>query len=204
MGKIHDTKPIRSHTGEVWRTNSSNKKRLAVDFYNKCGYCGDHDIYSGGYNVYHVEHFAPKEKFGELEFTYDNLLYSCPYCNIAKSNKWIGKTSKEAVVGNKGFVDPCTDEYDIHLGRDIDGKIIYKTSLGQYIHEELKLYLKRHEILFNLEKIRMKRKALKEKIEFREKNNQDYKDLEIIYKDLSAVFCDYYELIIDESPVHTF
>lgn len=124
MESVKSKKPIRSFTGEVWRTNRSNKQRLVEDFDKKCGYCDDVDIYSGGYNVYHVEHFAPKEKFIELEFTYDNLLYSCPYCNISKSNKWVGSTSNENVIGNKGFVDPCTDEYNLHLKRDEQGNII--------------------------------------------------------------------------------
>lgn len=38
-----------------------------------------------------------------------------------------------AVVGNEEFVDPCTDEYDKHLGRNTNGKICYKTELGMYM-----------------------------------------------------------------------
>uniref|UniRef100_UPI00403F8105 HNH endonuclease n=1 Tax=Paenibacillus sp. KS-LC4 TaxID=2979727 RepID=UPI00403F8105 len=53
------------------------------------------DKYNGGYIAYHVEHFAPKEKFEHLKYTYDNLRYSCSYCNIFKSNKWVGKTSNK-------------------------------------------------------------------------------------------------------------
>jgi uncharacterized protein (TIGR02646 family) len=198
LGKVKSKKPIRSYSGEVWRTNSSNKRRLAEDFDNKCAYCDDVDIYSGGYNVYHVEHFAPKEKFKDLEFTYDNLLYSCPFCNISKSNKWVGRTSNENVIGDKGFVDPCTDEYDKHLERDIQGKIIYKTLLGQYMYEELKLYLKRHRIFYNLEKIRLKKNLLKEKIAEKKRNNEDCVDLEAFYKELCVVFCEYYDLIFEE------
>ncbi|MBK0075548.1 HNH endonuclease [Bacillus sp. S56] len=203
MFTIHETKPVRSYSGEKWLTNSSNKKRLAVDFKNRCGYCGDFDVYSGGYNVYHVEHFAPKEKFKELEFTYDNLLYSCPYCNIAKSNKWVGKTATENIVGNRGFIDPCTEDYDLHLGRDEEGSIIYKTEIGEYIYIELKLYLKRHKILYNLEKIRMKRNLLKEEIENRKIKKQNSLDLENVYDELGALFSNYYDLIVEESLVHT-
>lgn len=198
MGKVKCKKPIRSYSGEVWRTNSSNKRRLAKDFDNKCAYCDDYDIYSGGYNVYHVEHFAPKEKFKELEFTYDNLLYSCPFCNISKSNKWVGNTSNENVIGNQGFVDPCTDEYDVHLERDDKGKIFYKTLLGKYMYEELKLYLKRHSIFYNLEKIRLKKNSLKEKIDEKKRKNEDYVELESFYKDLCVIFCEYYDLIFEE------
>lgn len=54
--------PHRSYTGVRWRTNKANKKQLIIDFEHKCAYCDDYDKYAGGSKVYHVEHFAPKEK----------------------------------------------------------------------------------------------------------------------------------------------
>ena len=190
--------PKRSYSGEVWRTNASNKKRLVVDFERKCAYCDDHDHYSGGYNSYHVEHFAPKEKFKHLEFIYDNLLYSCPYCNISKSNKWIGKDEFENIVGNNGFADPCTDDYNKHLGRDEDGSIIYITEVGKYMYFELKLYLKRHQLIHNLEKIRIKKKELRSKIDEMERNKKDTHELTEFYNQLCIVFCEYYDLFFEE------
>lgn len=198
MEKIKEKKPVRSYTGEKWRTNSSNKKRLVKDFEHRCAYCDDYDKYSGGYNSYHVEHFAPKEKFKELEFTYDNLLYSCPYCNISKSNKWVGRTAKENIVGNKGFVDPCTDEYYNHLQRAKDGSIVYTTRIGEFMYNELSLYLKRHKILYNLEKIRGRKKLLKEKIAEKRINNEDVSELEELYKTLCVVFCEYYDIFFED------
>lgn len=197
MGCIKARKPIRSHTGICWITNISNKQRLVIDFDHKCAYCDDHDGYSGGYNAYHVEHFAPKEKFKELEFVYDNLLYSCPYCNVAKSNKWISDKADINIVGNKGFVDPCTDEYYIHLQRDYIGEIIYLTELGEYIYFELKLYLKRHRILHNIEKVRTKKKLLKEKIGEKKRLHENVTLLEELYKELCVVFCEYYDLFFE-------
>lgn len=188
----------RSYSGEVWRTNASNKKRLVVDFERKCAYCDDHDHYSGGYNSYHVEHFAPKEKFKHLEFIYDNLLYSCPYCNISKSNKWIGKDEFENIVGNIGFADPCTDDYNKHLGRNEDGSIIYITEVGKYMYFELKLYLKRHQLIHNLEKIRIKKKELRSKIDEMERNKKDTHELTEFYNQLCIVFCEYYDLFFEE------
>ncbi|WP_169084090.1 HNH endonuclease [Paenibacillus sp. PL91] len=195
MGAIKDKMPTRSHTGIMWRTNTSNKSRLAVDFDHKCAYCDDKDIYSGGYNSYHVEHFAPKEKFRDLEFTYDNLLYSCPYCNIAKSDKWVGGDASEAIVGDKGFIDPCTDEYYTHLERDENGNIKYISPIGEYIYFELKLYLKRHYILYNLEKVRVKRNAIKKEIDRKAANGADVGELTKVHHLLCAVFCEYFDLI---------
>lgn len=198
MKRIKNKKPIRSYTGEIWRTNSSNKKRLVIDFECKCAYCDDYDKYSGGYNAYHVEHFAPKEKFKSLEFTYDNLLYSCSYCNISKSNKWVGSTVKENIVGSKGFVDPCTDEYYEHLYRNEKGEIQYSTKIGEYMYYELKLYLKRHRILHNLEKIRIRKNMIKETIDKKQKCNEDTTILEDLYKHLCVVFCNYYDSFLDD------
>jgi uncharacterized protein (TIGR02646 family) len=198
---IKNKKPVRSHTGVKWITNSTNKRHLASDFDHKCAYCDDWDKYSGGYNSYHVEHFAPKEKFKELEFVYDNLLYSCPYCNISKSNKWIGSTADESVVGNQGFIDPCTDEYYEHLERDDDGNIAHLSPIGEYMYFELKLYLKRHFILYNLDRIRLRRIALKEKIEEKERKGEDVSTLNEVYNVLCKVFCEYYELFLQDEPV---
>jgi uncharacterized protein (TIGR02646 family) len=194
---IKAKKPVRSYTGEMWITNSSNKMRLVNDFENKCAYCDDYDKYGGGYNAYHVEHFAPKEKFKNLQFTYENLLYSCPYCNISKSDKWVGSTASENIVGEEGFIDPCTDEYYVHLKRDEQGNIVYTTLIGKYIYDELKLYLKRHQILFNLEKLRIKKKLLKAKIAEKKLKNEDVVDLEQIYQQLCVVFCEYYDLFFE-------
>ena len=39
--------PVRSYTGEKWRTNATNKKYLAIDFNHRCAYCDDlDDIYT--------------------------------------------------------------------------------------------------------------------------------------------------------------
>lgn len=146
---VKQKNPQRSYTGIMWRTNRENKKRLINDFEHRCAYCDDLDKYGGGSKVYHVEHFAPKEKFPELKFQYDNLLYACPFCNISKSNKWPSDSSTVAVVGNKGFIDPCTYEYEKHLGRHTSGEIYYKTALGKYMFYEMKLYLQRHQLIYN-------------------------------------------------------
>lgn len=88
MSSIKEKKPVRSYSGEMWKTNASNKRRLAEDFNHRCAYCDDIDRFNGEYRAYHVEHFAPKDKFPKLKHDYSNLLYACPYCNGSKSNKW--------------------------------------------------------------------------------------------------------------------
>lgn len=148
MKKLKKEKPVRSYSGEKWITNPTNKKYLAIDFKNRCAYCDDLDTFNGEYRAYHVEHFAPKEKFPELRFDYSNLLYACPYCNGSKSDKWPSSDPKINVVNDKGFLDPCGEEYYNHLHRNDDGSIGYDTKLGKYIYDELNLGLKRHQIIF--------------------------------------------------------
>lgn len=151
MKEIHKLKPERSAAGRHLEYGKKETKRqLAKDFNCCCGYCGDAHYYTGGVNSFHIDHFAPKSKFPDDCNQYNNLVYSCPYCNISKSDKWVGATISENIVDGVGFVDPCSLEYSEHLGRNEDGSIIYKTSIGKYMYNELKLYLERHKILYQL------------------------------------------------------
>lgn len=160
MIPLKSKRPIRSFHGIRWRTIHANKCRLEKDFFNRCAYCDDADKYYG-IGAYHVDHFAPKSLFPELKFNYDNLTYSCPYCNRAKSNKWAGATPHENVVGDMGFIDVCQDEYDQHLERDERTGFIYpRTKLGQYMFEELNLFLLRHVLLFRMDQITSRIKIL--------------------------------------------
>lgn len=182
MSKLRKKIPVRTYSGEQWRTNKTNKKYLAKDFENRCCYCNDHHHYSGGYETFHVEHFAPKSKFPHLEFTYDNLLYACPFCNISKGDKWVGKTEHENIISDKGFINPCSKEYDVHLGRKTNGEIYYKTQIGEYMYNELKLFLDRHKTIYKLSEIRSIEKRLSERIEKKEREGKDCsKEKEIHY-----------------------
>ena len=82
-------KPVRSNVTKRAKYQLY-KEDLRRDFKERCGYCDDPDEFSGGSRGYHIDHFAPKSIFPELKTEYSNLVYSCSYCNIAKSDKWIG------------------------------------------------------------------------------------------------------------------
>lgn len=195
MSEVKKYLPQRSFHGQQWLTMKTNKKYLMDDFHHKCAYCDDHDRFCGGSKHYHVDHFAPKARFSHLEFEYDNLLYACPYCNISKSNKWVGTNEQEAIVHDCGFVDPCSSDYASHLVRNDNGSIIAVTPLGQYMLVELKLYLERHRIIYMLEEIFIKREQLRKKMV--ETGDPDGK-LKSAYGEISIVLCDYYDLLHDE------
>jgi len=135
-----------------------------MDFNGRCAYCDDRDFYCGGSKTFHVEHFAPKEKFPAFRFVYENLLYSCSFCNVAKSDTWPSNDPAVSVVGDEGFVNPCSEDYDKHLARLPNGKIDARTNLGKYMIRELKLYLYRHELFYKLEQVEEKRKLLESAI----------------------------------------
>ena len=143
--KIQKQKPIRKCT-KNYVNYTSFKPYIREDFNKRCGYCDDLDTYHGGVRGYQIDHFKPHSiaRFHSLKENYDNLIYSCPFCNRAKSNKW------EDV---DGFIDPCEVEYDKHLERNNKGQIINKSKRGFYIYKNLNLYLKRHELLWIIEKL---------------------------------------------------
>lgn len=192
MFKLRDKVPYKKEKDFNVKSISRKelKQKLREDFNYKCAYCYDHDAYNGGPNNFHIEHFAPKSKFNEHEFSFNNLLYSCPYCNRAKSNKWISQSADISHDGLKGFVNPCTDDYDKHLSRDSNCRIIPLTELGQYMHKELKLYLIRHEINYMLDRIVHFRELIKTKLESEVLEKKDREDLKNLLNELGSMFTD--------------
>lgn len=189
---IHFKKPIRSFEGEIAITNKTNKKYLKKDFNNCCGYCGDHNKYSGGDRNFHVEHFAPKSRFPELATIYENLIYSCPYCNLSKSDKWLGTTASQTIVSGRGFIDPCDDQYEKCLYRKDNGELDYyaHSITGQYIYTELKLFLVRHKYCYQMEKLLILAKEIKENIDSGKLSKKELLIQSEIYKELAVFFLD--------------
>ena len=192
--------PVRSYTGEKWRTNATNKKYLAIDFNHRCAYCDDLDDIYTDQALYAVEHFAPKSKFPQLKYTYDNLLYACRFCNASKSDDWPSNSPTVNIVGECGYIDPCTEEYYKHLDRDDKtGRIFYKTELGKYMYNHLKLYLKRHSIIYMIEKLIEKRTELKESIDKDKKRGIDVSIKEKALFVLDDEFFSYYDQLRTET-----
>jgi len=163
---IQKQKPIRD-CSKTYKNYRSFKQYLINDFNKRCGYCDDLDDFNGGENNYQIDHFKPKKLFSELETEYSNLVYSCPFCNRAKWDKW----------KKNGFLDPCGEEYDNHLERLGNGKIKYKSLRGKYIYVNLNLHLVRHEILWMIEKIQKQKKELKAYLKSLTIEHKNYKKI---------------------------
>lgn len=185
-------RPIRSYHGEKFCTNRTNKKYLAKDFGHRCAYCDDLDSYGGGYRAYHVDHFAPKSKFPKLQYVYDNLLYACPWCNGAKGDAWPSDDPKKNVMGDEGFIDPCTEDYDKHLERLTDGSIVGTTALGKYMCERLHLFLKRHAIVHNVDKLDRKIEELQKSIDADKLKGKDCTKKETALQLIEKDFFEYF------------
>lgn len=201
MSTLQRKKPERSAEGKTLKYYNA-KDTLARDFNNRCGYCDDSHRYTGGKSSFHIDHFAPKSKFEEVKDDYQYFVYSCPYCNRAKSDTWIGATLQENVIGNTGFIDPCDEEYVKNFKRISSGRIVPTTDLGMYMYKELKLYLKRHEILYMLDKVYNRCCLLEEKINNDKKLGKNVDDIDSFYNELCRTFFSYYRQYADymDSP----
>jgi len=126
--------PTKNPAGNNW---SEHKPDLRADFHQHCGYCGSYDGFSHTY--FEVDHFVPKSLFaknGNIGLCqYNNLVYSCKFCNNVKLRKWPSNVETIPNQNNKGFVDPTTNEYDTHLYRTSSGSIRWKTELGKWMVE---------------------------------------------------------------------
>lgn len=178
MGRIRVTVPCRTCT-KTFRNYRSYKKYLAIDFNNRCGYCDDPDRY-GGPETYHIDHFAPK-RFINLISSYKNLVYSCPFCNKAKYNNWPSEFEDINVLNDKGFIDPCSTDYDNHLERSDDGNIVYLTPLGNYMFNTLHLYLLRHSIIYKMHKAHEEIQILKNREDISSQDRERLCELNELY-----------------------
>lgn len=151
---MRKNKPSRKYTGRPYASYKSYKSILRSDFNERCGYCDSVDFWLGSSNSFQIDHFAPQSLFPEIIHDYRNLVYSCPYCNRSKSDKWISDDAKVNIINDEGFYDPCCDEYEQQFKRDTSGRIIPITKIGNYMYLNLKLYLERIRIIWNLERLR--------------------------------------------------
>ncbi len=190
ISKIQKQKPKRKCT-KTYAQYTSFKLYIREDFNKRCGYCDDLDIYHGGVRGYQIDHFKPHSisKFSYLKEEYENLVYSCPFCNRAKSNKW------EDI---DGFIDPCEEEYDNHLERNNKGQIISKSIRGVYIYKNLNLYLKRHELLWIIEKIIQQKEELIIFKKTLEKTHPKYVDIVEQYIECDERLIEYTNLFYNE------
>ena len=161
--KFREVCPKRS-LDVVERTNYRDyRDNLHADFNNRCGYCNDLDAPRKEY--FEIDHLVPQKiMVNKKNNDYQNLVYACHSCNNAKRKKWPSGDENIPIVGDKGWIDPCTEEYDKQFSRDENGNIIPLTPIGRWMYDNLKLYNPQHSILWNIEQLDMICQELAEKL----------------------------------------
>ncbi len=155
--KFRDSNPVRTFT-ETETNYRKYKPHLAKDFYRRCGYTDCPDFWFGGKNNFHIDHFIPWKNYPKkpnLKTDYSNLVYACSYVNIIKSND------------EGAYIDPCDIDFNKHFTRDNSGNIIPnpKSKPANYMYGKLKLFMRRYQIIWMLDSIYLKMKALKKIID---------------------------------------
>ena len=136
-----------------------------------CGYCGKHEkVTKQGFEI---DHFVPIKIDNSKKTKYDNLVYSCFTCNRKKSSDWPTKDTNVSDNGVVGYVDPATPEFDNHLERNEEGKIIAKTPVGAYMIEKLKFDMRPIEVIHKLNMLIHKKKQLSEMIKAKANEQED-------------------------------
>ncbi|MCB0167725.1 MAG: HNH endonuclease [Anaerolineae bacterium] len=152
MLPLRNTVPTRTCT-KIYKKYTFYKPYLREDFGMRCGYCNDRDVICGGTRGFHIDHFRPRKYFAHLENDYNNLVYTCPYCNGGKKDDWPSGIEELSVLDGRGYIDPCDKDFDNHFERHPNGQIRPKTNIGSYMFERLKLGLRRHELAWKYEQL---------------------------------------------------
>lgn len=145
--EFRESAPLRTFVGNPYNDYRKYKDSLRSDFNNRCGYTDCSDIWFGGKRCFHIDHFKPKSKHPSLATSYSNLVYSCSYVNIQKSD-------------DEGmYLDPCNTDFNQHFFRDDEGNIqpTSASTEARYMHKKLKLGLSRYGLIWMLDQLRMKK-----------------------------------------------
>lgn len=144
-----------------YKTHSHYRECLANDFKNRCAYCNMPDSIIAP-KSFEIDHFIPRNIFKnikpELEYDYDNLMYSCPKCNGNKSDNYKGNIKSEKIE-NDLFYNPVEIDYNDIFYRNEYGGISSEDSKGNEMILILNLYNPIHNfawIIDNIEEVQKK------------------------------------------------
>jgi len=114
---------------------------LRKDFHDRCGYC---DMQGEMLTqMFQIDHFVPRKAFEKIDISlrddYDNLVWACPKCNLAKGSKYKGDIEKNR-LDNEMFYDPAKVDLNEIFYRNEFGIICSDDDKGREIIKILKLY----------------------------------------------------------------
>lgn len=182
--KFRDIAPVRT-CKKKYKDYKAYKHHLRADFNNKCGYTNCSDLWFGGPGSFHIDHFKSKKKHPSLINKYSNLVYSCSYVNILKSDD-----------DNTNYIDPCNTDFNLHFTRRSNGEILPVTVQAKYMHTKLKLYMKRYQVIWMLDKLKSVIDEIQAAIK-NCKNKESLKSLHQLNSELSIEFHKYINYLND-------
>lgn len=151
--------PTHRNNPPTYASYTQYRDLLKDDFKKRCAYCND----SHSYRVrsFAIDHFVPQKPKNFITTIpsnkYDNLIYSCSYCNRAKWNKWPTDDEKKDNDGKVGFVKPTDKTYKKMFFRNASGRIIPEKGdtmdLAIHIKDELMLWHPIHSLMWKIEKL---------------------------------------------------
>lgn len=170
MKYLENMKPFREFTPQrTYKGQKTNyrdyKPYLAKDFRGRCGYTDCSDVWFGGQNNFHIDHFIPwkgAKTADILKTDYNNLVYCCSYVNILKSN-------------DKGpYSDPCNVDFNELFYRDDMGNIhpFDGSDSAKYMYHKMRLYMARYSIIWMLDQLEVRMRKIAEIIEKRQDENE--------------------------------
>lgn len=144
----------------------SYRPYLKEDFHSRCAYCNLLD--SSITTPFEVDHFIPvdafKDNWPECETLYNNLVYSCKKCNVAKGKQYSGDILKKEIQ-NDYFYNPVQTDYNEIFFRNDSGDICSDDEKGRDMINRLKLYRPIHNLAWICEYLKSTLEKLNNKID---------------------------------------
>lgn len=196
--KIKDfkTHTISRSTPPHFSSYGDYKPYLEKDFGERCAYCNLHSKRIT--TPFEVDHFIPRKAFKgvrpSLDTDYNNLVYACKKCNVAKSGKFEGDLT-EVSPTNTLFYDPVLVDYNSIFYRNELGAIDSDDPKGKSMIKMLKLYRPIHILAWLCDEIRITRDKLQSAIDT-ETNESKKQEYQKALDGLNAQYCKFVDLFI--------
>lgn len=156
---------------------SSYRPYLEKDFHDRCCYCNmPQNLIT---SPFHVDHFIPckifKGKRDTLWTDYENLMWSCPKCNLSKGDKYQGDFMSIPGIVNELFYNPTVTDYNEIFYRNEYGGIDSDDEKGREIIKRLKLYRPIHNMAWLVEHLEILWGKLDEEVQ--QETDKDRKEI---------------------------
>ena len=173
------------------------KDYLKKDFHERCAYCNlsMRNITS----FFETDHYIPRKEFEtewpDLDTDYNNLMWACRKCNLAKSSQFKGDLTKR-IIDNELFYDPTQVDYNEIFFRDEFCGIASVDEKGMNMISLLKLYRPIHNLAFFCEITNKLVSKLDKKLMMLDCNSEEYAAIHELRMELKDLYSDSRDLFI--------